>query len=389
MEVPKPKCLEHPINVPTKLLMGPGPVNMPLRVHNAMMKPMLGHLHPEFTQVMDEVKEGLKYIFQTTAEVVCCVSGTGHAGMEATMCNLLEPNDVILIAQNGIWGERAADMARRHDADVRLIKKPPGDVCSLNELESALLKHRPAVLFLVQGESSTGALQPLEGVGALCRKHGVLLAVDTVASLGGVPFFMDSWEIDVVYTGSQKVISAPPSVAPIAFNDRAMEKVRTRKTPIRSFYLDITWLANYWGCDGLPRKYHHTGPVSSVYALREALSMVSEEGLHALWSRHSSCAQRLYSGLEALGLRLFIADPAKRTPTVTTICIPEGVDWMKVTKYFMSKYQVEVSGGLGPTAGKVWRIGLMGYNCIPENVDKVLKIMKEALANEPLLKSNL
>lgn len=389
MDVLKPKCLEYPLNVPKKLLMGPGPVNIPLRVHNAMMKPMLGHLHPEFTQIMDEVKEGLKYIFQTKTDVVCCVSGTGHAGMEATMCNLLEPNDVIVIAQNGIWGERAADMARRLDADVRVIKKPPGDVFNLNELESALSMHKPAVLFLVQGESSTGALQPLEGVGSLCRKHGALLAVDTVACLGGVPFYMDSWEIDVVYTGSQKVISAPPSLAPIAFNDRAMKKVHARKTPIRSFYLDITWLANYWGCDGLPLKYHHTGPVCSVYALREALSMVCEEGLHSLWSRHLYCAQKLYNGLNALGLQLFVADPSKRTPTVTTISVPDGVDWRKVTEYFMSKYQVEISGGLGPTAGKVWRIGLMGYNCIPENVDRVLKIMKEALANEKFLKSNL
>ncbi|KAG7172700.1 alanine--glyoxylate aminotransferase-like isoform X2 [Homarus americanus] len=389
MDVSQPQSLKKALSVPNKLLMGPGPVNIPLRVHNAMMKPMLGHLHPEFTEIMDEVKEGLRYIFQTKANVVCCVSGTGHAGMEATMCNLIEPNDVILIAQNGIWGERAADMAHRHDGDVRVIEKPAGDVFSLHDLDSALSQHKPAILFMVQGESSTGALQPLEGVGSLCRKHGTLLAVDTVASLGGVPFYMDAWEIDVVYTGSQKVISAPPSMAPMAFNDRAMAKVHARKTPIRSFYTDITWLANYWGCDGLPRKYHHTGPVSSVYALREALSMMCEEGLESLWSRHRSCAQKLYDGLADLGLQLFVDDPAKRTPTVTTICVPNGVDWTKVTKYFMSKYRVEISGGLGPSAGKVWRVGLMGYNCTPENVDKVLSIMKEALANVSKLKSNL
>ncbi|KAK7070695.1 hypothetical protein SK128_028574 [Halocaridina rubra] len=379
MSVSPPECLKMPINVPSKLLMGPGPSNSPLRVHYAMMKPLLGHLHPEFCKIMDDVKEGLRYVFQTNARVVCCVSGTGHAGMETTMTNLLEPGDVILVAQNGIWGERAADMARRHEADVRVIEKPAGEVFSLEELDSALAKHKPAVLFMVQGESSTGALQPIEGVGPLCRKYGTLLAVDTVASLGGVPFYMDAWDVDLVYTGTQKVISAPPSMAPIAFNERAMTKVNARKVPVRSFYEDITWLANYWGCDDMPRRYHHTAPISSVYALREALSIVCEEGLESLWSRHSECAQMLHRGIKDIGLQMFIEDPSKRAPTVNTIKVPEGLDWMKVVKYFMSKYMVEISGGLGPSAGKVWRVGLMGYNCTPENVDLVLKIMKEAL----------
>ncbi|XP_045112123.1 alanine--glyoxylate aminotransferase-like isoform X2 [Portunus trituberculatus] len=379
LRVHQPECLKQPINVPSKLLMGPGPSNSPPRVHQAMLNPLLGHLHPEFIQIMDEVKEGLRYLFQTRSEVVCCVSGTGHAGMDTTMCNLLEPGDVILIAENGIWGERAADMATRHGAVVRTIKKPAGDVFSLGELEAALEQHKPAVLFLVQAESSTGALQPIEGVGLLCQKYNTLLAVDAVASLGGVPFFMDDWGVDVVYTGTQKVISAPPSMAPISFSHRAMARVNARQIPIHSFYSDMTWLANYWGCDGSPRKYHHTGPVSSVYALREALSLVCEEGLESLWTRHAACAQRLHDGLTALGLQLYISDPAKRTPTVTTIKVPEGVDWMSVTKYFMTKYQVEISGGLGPSAGQVWRVGLMGYNCTLDNVDRVLTIMKEAL----------
>ncbi|XP_068248400.1 alanine--glyoxylate aminotransferase isoform X1 [Palaemon carinicauda] len=381
MNVSPPECLKKPLTVPSKLLMGPGPSNSPLRVHYAMMKPLLGHLHPEFCQIMDEVKEGLRYIFQTKAKVVCCVSGTGHAGMETTMCNLLEPGDGILIAQNGIWGERAADMARRHDASVSLLEKPAGEVFTLEELEAGLKKHTPAVLFVVQGESSTGALQPLQGVGALCRKYNAILAVDAVASLGGVPFYMDDWQIDVVYTGTQKVISAPPSLAPIAFGDRAMAKVHARTIPVRSFYADMTWLANYWGCDDQPRKYHHTGPVSSVYALREGLAIVCEEGLESLWKRHMACAQKLWDGLAALGLEMFISDASKRTPTVNTIRVPDGVDWTKVVKYFMSKYLVEISGGLGPSAGKVWRVGLMGYNCTPENVDLVLRIMKEALGN--------
>ncbi|KAK3878111.1 hypothetical protein Pcinc_017223 [Petrolisthes cinctipes] len=389
MDVPQPKILKTPLDVPSKLLMGPGPSNSPLRVHYAMMKPLLGHLHPEFTKIMDEIKEGLRYMFQTQSTVVCCVSGTGHAGMETTICNLLEPSDVILVAQNGIWGERAADMARRHEADVRVIEKAAGDVFTAEEIEAGIVKHRPAVVFVVHGESSTGALQPLEGLGELCHKHGALLAVDCVASLGGVPFYMDAWGVDVVYTGTQKVLSAPPSMAPIAFSARAMERVKARKKPIRSFYSDITWLANYWGCDGTPRKYHHTGPVSSVYALREALSIACEEGLESLWSRHQSCAQRLYSGLEELGLKPFISDPTKRTPTVTTIRVPDRVNWMRVTKYFMEKYRVEISGGLGPSAGQVWRVGLMGYNCTLDNVDLVLKIMKEALAEEEKLNSKL
>ncbi|XP_076057048.1 alanine-glyoxylate aminotransferase isoform X2 [Oratosquilla oratoria] len=389
MAVTPPKSLTRSLDVPAKLLMGPGPVNAPPRVLQAMTNPVLGHLHPEFCMVMDEVKDGLRYLFQTQAEVVCCISGTGHAGMEATMANLLERGDVILIADNGIWGERAAEMARRHEADVRVTKKPPGENFSLMELDLALAEHKPLVLFVVQGESSTGVLQPLEGIGSLCQKHGALLAVDCVASLGGVPMYMDKWGIDVLYSGSQKVISAPPAVAPIAFSDRAIKRVKGRKTPVRSFYTDILWLANYWGCDEGPRKYHHTGPVSSIYALREALAIACDEGLESLWNRHRLCSKKLSDGLANLGLEMFVSDPAKRVPTVNTIKVPEGVDFMKVIKHFMSKYRVEISGGLGPSAGKVWRVGLMGHNCTEDNVDLVLKIFKEALAEAGVTMSKL
>ncbi|CAL4061092.1 unnamed protein product, partial [Meganyctiphanes norvegica] len=338
-------------------------------------------IHNVTEDIMDEVKEGLRYVFQTKNRVVCCISGTGHAGMEATMSNLIEPGTIILIASNGIWGQRAADMAKRQDADVRMIEKPGGDNFTKSDIEAALIEHKPAITFMVQGESSTGVYQPLDGMGEICHKHGALLAVDAVASLGGVPFYMDDWSVDVVYTGTQKVISAPPSMAPIAFSDKAMSFVASRKSPTRSFYTDITCLANYWGCDGTPRKYHHTGPVSSVYALREALAIVCDEGLESLLIRHKAAAERLWAGLAELGLEMYVSDVSKRLPTVNTIRVPEGIDWMRVTKYFMSKYLVEISGGLGPSAGQVWRVGLMGYNCTTDNVDLVLKIMKEALAD--------
>ncbi|XP_037068168.1 serine--pyruvate aminotransferase-like isoform X1 [Pollicipes pollicipes] len=380
MRVSAPASLEGPLVVPEKTLMGPGPSNAHPRVLEAQKLPLLGHLHPEFCKIMDECKDGIRYMFQTENRVTLALSSTGHGGMEAVMCNMLEPGDTILIANNGIWGERSADMARRHGAVVHELKEPAGSAFFLQSIRAALDVYKPCLLFVTHGESSTGVVQNLEGIGDACKEHGCLFAVDTVASLGGTPFLADEWGVDVVYTGSQKVLGAPPGTAPISLSDAAWQKVVNRKTPIRSFYFDLTWLANYWGCDEGPRKYHHTGPISGVYALREALAVSCAAGLESLWERHSRCARRLFAGLAEIGLRPFVETESFRLPTVTTVSVPDGVNWKAVIGYCMNTYKVEIAGGLGPTAGKVWRVGLMGVNATEERVDLVLRALREALA---------
>lgn len=377
-----PESLLHPMDFPRKLLMGPGPSNCPPRILSASALPILGHLHPEFTQIMDEVKNGIKYVFQTNNDWTVCVSGTGHAAMEAACCNLLEPGETALVCINGLWGDRFADMAARNGASVKKINKPMGQVFDLVDIEKGLKAHKPSVLFITHGESSGSTLQPLEGVGKLCHKYKCLLLVDSVAALGGVPMYMDDWEIDVMYTGAQKVLSAPPGASPISFSERAKAKVLSRQVPVRSYYFDMNHLANYWGCDNEPRRYHHTGPIASVYALREGLSRLAEEGLEASWENHRQCAEMLHEGLTNLGLELLVKDKSLRLPCVTGIKVPTDVNWKNVTDYAMKTYRVEISGGLGDLAGKIWRVGIMGYNATPDNVKLVLRALKEGIQLE-------
>merc|ERR1719336_3378347 len=261
LDVSPPSSLEQPLHVPLKTMTGPGPSNVSDRVLQAQALPTLGHLHPEFTKIMDDVKAGVQYIFQTRNTMTFALSATGHAAMECVMTNMLEPGKTVLIANNGIWGIRSADMARRQGATVREVTTPLGSNFSLSDLEAAIKTHKPALLFVTHGESSTGVVQPLEGIGALCHKYNCLFAVDTVASLGGVPLKADELEIDVIYTGSQKVLGVPPGTAPISFSPRAVEHFKNRKNPPRSFYLDLGWLGEYWNCwPGKGRVYHHTGP---------------------------------------------------------------------------------------------------------------------------------
>uniref|UniRef100_UPI00358EC762 alanine--glyoxylate aminotransferase isoform X2 n=1 Tax=Myxine glutinosa TaxID=7769 RepID=UPI00358EC762 len=374
-----PAQLRQPMYVPKRLLLGPGPTNASPRVLQAGSLQLLGHLHPEFCQIMDDVRAGIKYALQTDSRWALAVSGTGHAAMEAALGNLLESGERVLIASHGIWGQRASDIADRLGADVHVIKKDAGKYFSLSDIEKGLLENQPVLFFITHGESSTGVLQSLDGIGELCHRHGCLLLVDSVAALGGVPLYMDAQEIDALYTGSQKVLSCPPGPSPIAFSDRAWDKIIKRKSRIPSFYFDMTCLANYWGCDGEARRYHHTGPITSVYMLREGLAGLAEERLEKCWSRHAASAKRLHVGLKQLGLELFVQDEVARLPTVTTVCVPPNYAWKEVTDYLITKYNIEISGGLGPTAGKVWRIGLMGYNSTAETVDKVLNALQDAL----------
>nr|XP_009941062.1 PREDICTED: serine--pyruvate aminotransferase [Opisthocomus hoazin] len=332
-------------------------------------------------QVRDENRAGIQHAFQTQNRLTLAISGTGHCAMEAALLNLVERSDTVLVAVNGIWGQRAADIARRLGANVHELLKPLGEYFAPWDIEEGLARHKPSVLFITHGESSTGVLQPLEGLGELCHRavHGCLLLVDAVASLGGAPIFMDQQEIDVLYSGSQKVLNAPPGSAPISFSERAREKMLRRKTKPPSFYLDMGWLANYWGCDGEPRRYHHTAPINSFFSLREGLAMLAEQGLESSWERHRTNCAQLCQGLQDLGLQLFVKEEKARLPTITTVRVPEGYDWKEITAFLMDSHAIEIAGGLGPSVGKVLRIGLMGCNSTSGNVDRVLHALRDSL----------
>uniref|UniRef100_A0AAQ4QP83 Alanine--glyoxylate aminotransferase n=1 Tax=Gasterosteus aculeatus aculeatus TaxID=481459 RepID=A0AAQ4QP83_GASAC len=377
--------------------------------------------HPIFcmSQIMSDIKSGIQYMFQTRNSMTFAVSGTGHTAMECAICNAVEPGESVLTAVNGIWGERAADMADRIGGRVNTMVAAPGVFFTNAEIEQALSKHRPVLFFLTHGESSTGVLHPLEGIGQLCLKYNCLFLVDSVASIGGAPLHMDRqgsgldpatypqphWEgqmhvlsclvffchtkiyfvvvfsgIDILYTGSQKVLNAPPGTAPISFSERACQKIFSRRTKPVSFCLDLSWLANYWGCDGKPsRVYHHTGPVTAFYSLRESLAVLAEEGLENSWERHQKVAEYFHTALESMGLKLFVKEKNARLPTVTTIVAPHGYDWKDITSYLMKTHNLEISGGLGPSVGLVLRVGLMGCNSSKANVDMVLAALKDAL----------
>ena len=373
----KNRLVSSQLDLPSRLLLGPGPSNVSPRVLQALSLAPVGHLDPLFLKIMDESQTLLRYAWQTENQMTIPVSGTGSAAMEATLANTVEPGDVVLVGVNGYFGHRLLDMAGRYGADTRTVTKPWGEVFTLEELREALESHRPAILALVHAETSTGACQPLAGVGELCREFNCLLLVDTVTSLAGVPLFIDQWGIDLAYSCSQKGLACPPGIAPFTMSPRAVEKMQQRSTKVANWYLDMSMLSHYWGRD---RTYHHTAPINMNYALREALRLVAEEGLEESWARHQANAELLWQGLADLGLNCHVAKEF-RLPTLTTVTIPSGVDGKAVTRQLLQEYNLEIGGGLGELAGKVWRIGLMGYNSRQENVlfclsalEKVLKI---------------
>jgi alanine-glyoxylate transaminase/serine-glyoxylate transaminase/serine-pyruvate transaminase len=363
------------LNLPPCLLLGPGPSNAHPLVLQAMALQPVGHLDPRYLQVMNEVQELLRYVWQTDNTLTFSVSGAGSAAMEATLANVVEPGDRVLVGVKGYFGHRLVDMAGRYGADVRTITKPWGQAFSLDELRTALETHRPAVLALVHAETSTGVRQPLEGIGDLCREFNCLLLLDTVTSLGGVPLFLDEWGVDLAYSCGQKGLSAPPGISPLTLGPRALDKVQQRQTPIKNWYLDTNLLGKYWGEE---RMYHHTAPVNMNYALREALRLIAEEGLQNRWMRHRDNAELLWEGLASLGLTCHV-DPEIRLPTLTTVQIPEGIDGKAVARKLLLEYNIEIGGGLGELGGKVWRIGLMGYNSRRENVVLLLEALKQVL----------
>ncbi|XP_066518228.1 alanine--glyoxylate and serine--pyruvate aminotransferase b [Hoplias malabaricus] len=388
VSIPPPACMLRPLEVPPRYLFGPGPSNVPPRIQAAGGRPIIGHLHPEMYEIMNDIKKGIQYAFQTRNHMTLAMSGSGHTAMECAVFNTVEPGESVLVSINGVWGERVAEIAQRIGARVHTLVKSPGGYFTNEEIEKALSKYKPVLFFLTHGESSAGLAHPIDGIGDLCHRHNCLFLVDSVASLGAAPLLMDQQNIDILYTGSQKALNAPPGTAPISFNDRACHKMFNRKTKPVSYLLDMTHLSNYWGNDGkTARDYHHTGPVSGFFTLRESLAILAERGLENSWTLHKEVAEYLWKGLEDLGLKLFIKDKDLRLPSVTTIAIPEGYNWRELLAYMIKHHQMEMTGGLGPSIGMVLRVGLMGYNCSKYNADKALAALDDALKNCPKRKA--
>ncbi len=364
-----------PLQMPDRLLLGPGPSNAHPTVLQAMSMAPVGHLDPTFLALMDEIQALLRYVWQTENALTIAVSGTGTAAMEGTIANVTAPGDVVLVGVAGYFGHRLVDMAGRYGGDVRTITKPWGQVFTLAELRSALETHRPAILALVHAETSTGARQPLEGVGELCREFDCLLLLDTVTSLGGVPIFLDEWGVDLAYSCSQKGLGCSPGASPLTLGARAIAKSQQRATPVANWYLDLNLLGKYWGNE---RVYHHTAPINLYYGLREALRLLAEEGIENSWQRHQTNAEYLWQGLADLGLKLHVKAEF-RLPTLTTVCIPDGVDGKAIARQLLLEHNLEIGGGLGELAGKVWRVGLMGFNSRPDAVDRLLKALHAVL----------
>ncbi len=364
-----------PLNPPRRVLMGPGPSDTHPRVLAALGAPTVGHLDPYFLQVMTDTQRMLREVFCTKNELTLAVSGTGSAGMETCVVNLVEPGDRMLVCVNGVFGARMADVAGRYGAEVTIIERPYGEVFPAEQVAEAVKKVSPKIVGIVHAETSTGAWQPVEEISKIVHDAGALFVLDTVTSLAGVPVEIDAWGIDAVYSGTQKCLSCPPGLSPVSFSPRAVEKLSNRKSKVASWYLDMNMVKNYWGQD---RAYHHTAPINMNYALREALALVLEEGLPARHARHMKNHLALKAGLSAMGLSLANAE-GHQLPMLNPVRIPEGIDDVSVRKQLLEEFGIEVGGGLGSMKGKVWRIGLMGETSHPRNVLLVLAALERCL----------
>ena len=358
--------------------MGPGPSDVHPRVLQAMGTPLLGHLDPEFVKIMNETQGMLRYAFQTNNRLTFPVSGTGSAGMETCVVNLIEPGDKMLVCVNGVFGQRMVDVAQRAGAQVTVVERPWGQVFEAEQVREAALRVRPKVIGIVHAETSTGAWQPMEEIGRIAREAGALLLMDCVTSLGGVPVLLDQWGVDAAYSGTQKCLSCPPGLSPVSFSDRAGEAIKARKTKVQSWYLDMSMVERYWGDE---RFYHHTAPISMNYALREALRLVCEEGLERRWARHMRNHRALKAGLVALGLE-YATQEGHQLPQLNAVKIPGGVEDMPVRKKLLADFGIEIGGGLGEFKGKAWRVGLMGYASRAENVLVFLAALEQCLAGQ-------
>jgi alanine-glyoxylate transaminase/serine-glyoxylate transaminase/serine-pyruvate transaminase len=364
---------------PARILMGAGPSNVDPRVLRAMTHQPIGHLDPAFVAIMDEVKEGLRRLFQTRNGLTFPISGTGSAGMEACLANLIEPSDRVLVLLNGFFGDRMAQMAHRLGGEVFVVEQEWGTAFDPDTVRKSLLRHRPKLVCLVHAETSTGVLQPVADIARLVREQDALLVLDTVTSLGGVPVLVDEWGVDVAYSATQKCLGAPPGLAPVTFNERAIVALKARQRPCVSWYLDALLVHSYWGDD---RAYHHTAPINMVFALREALRLIDEEGLEARWARHQVNGMAMMAGLQALGLTLLVREPSHRLPVLITVLVPDGIDEAKVRARLLHEFHLEISAGLGPLKGRIFRFGLMGYSSQKRHVLLALTALGMILQEE-------
>ncbi|WP_332397252.1 alanine--glyoxylate aminotransferase family protein [Vibrio metschnikovii] len=364
---------------PRRILMGPGPSDISPQVLQALSRPTVGHLDPLFIRMMDELKQLLQYAFQTQNEFTIAVSAPGSAGMEACFVNLVEPGDKVIVCRNGVFGERMRENAVRCGGQVVVIDDEWGKPVSIEKVAATLAEHSDAkILAFVHAETSTGACSDAQALSQLAKQYGILTIVDAVTSLGGVPLLVDEWQLDAVYSGSQKCLSCVPGLSPLTFSPAAIDKIHARTTPIQSWFLDQSLVLGYWS-GASKRSYHHTAPVNSLYALHEALLLLQQEGLDNAWDRHRRMHNILKQGLEALGLT-FVVDEASRLPQLNTVYIPQGVDDAALRDYLLNHYNLEIGAGLGSLAGKAWRIGLMGYAARPENIALCLKALQDGLA---------
>jgi alanine-glyoxylate transaminase/serine-glyoxylate transaminase/serine-pyruvate transaminase len=343
-----------------------------------MARPLVGHLDPEFLEIMNEIQELLRELFQASNRLTIPISGTGSAGMEAAVVNFVEPGDRVLVGAHGVFGQRLAEEMNRCGADCTVIPAPFGEPLDMEMIRKAAQKCRPRIIAVVHAETSTGVLQPITPFREICDEHESLLLVDTVTSLGGHPVAVDSWGIDICYSGTQKCLSCPPGLSPLTVSPKAEEYLRLRKSKCQSWYLDLKLVQNYWGED---RTYHHTAPISMNYGLREALEIIADEGLQARWNRHQKNHYGLVAGLEAMGLKMQVK-PEFRLWSLNTVQIPEGVDDVKTRKQLLSDFNLEIGAGLGDLAGKVWRVGLMGETSRTRNVLYFLHALEKCLASQ-------
>ncbi|MFH0786326.1 MAG: alanine--glyoxylate aminotransferase family protein [Pseudomonadota bacterium] len=357
------------------LLMGPGPSCVPPEVYTALSRKTLGHLDPYFLDIMEELKVMLRRIMNTDNTLTFPISGTGSAGMEAAFVNLVEPGDRVLILLNGVFGMRMQDVAGRLGAKVDVLEFPWGTPVVLEAVEKKIRRESYGIVAVVHAETSTGVRNPVAEIGRYLRGQDTIYLVDTVTSLGGIEVCMDDWNIDALYSGTQKCLSCPPGLAPLSFSEQAMAKLKGRQTKVPNWYLDLTLIANYWGQN---RVYHHTAPVNMLYGLYQALLLILEEQPEKVFQRHQESHLELVKGMESLGLKMLVEEPF-RLPMLNAVCVPDGVDELSVRKRLRNEFKIELGGGLGPLAGKIWRIGLMGHTARKENVDRLIRALREVL----------
>jgi alanine-glyoxylate transaminase/serine-glyoxylate transaminase/serine-pyruvate transaminase len=351
-----------------RTLMGPGPSDVSPQVLNAQARPTIGHLDPQFVTLMDETKQLLQYAFATENALTMPISAPGSAGMEACFVNLVEPGETVIVCQNGVFGGRMQQNVERIGAKAVMVQAPWGEANTLESIEAALQAHPEAsVVAFVHAETSTGVRNDAKAICALAKQYDCLTIVDAVTSLAGIELRVDEWGIDAIYSGSQKCLSCVPGISPVSFSDRAVHKIQNRKTPVQSWFLDMNLIVGYWGA-GAKRAYHHTAPVNSIYALHESLRLLHEEGLEQSWARHAAMHDKLKAGLTSLGLELLV-DEKVRLPQLNAVVIPDGVDDAHVRSRLLQEFNLEIGAGLGDLAGKVWRIGLMGYAATDKNID--------------------